>query len=463
MNRPPFHPLPEVSPAELECYLVELRRLVDHPSPFTEPAAVAALMTEVRARMSGYLPDYTHQIDPAGNLVCLPPALIPDEPILYLSAHVDTVPAHPALWTAPFAPHPAFEDENQLVAQGVNDCKAGVAAQLWLAALVAQGALTLRNVVFTFTFKEEGAGQKTGTALGAAFGHTLPAPTPGSTLLVLENTVRSDPPYTPLVYAAENSSYTIRLTGSLTTLRAAQLALADWRPVAITPTATPLPVFAWTEHPPQGHVCTAPPAKNPLLAALLASDIFTLLRAGDERSHGTVPSAIGLAQSNAADAPHRLTLTKRGNFPLTATLAELAPYDYTAVKPLTQSVGFDVNDRCSLSPVGAAFLAAADSGAVAFDRNPGASDATIIISALPPAYLETLLPLVCGPGTRSQRGATPPRFTHGPDETFVKPAGRRALSALLAILTRAGHLTPAPATRRDTDTSPTSPPSARSS
>ena len=146
-----------------------------------------------------------------------------------------------------------------------------------------------------------------------------------------------------------------------------------------------------------------------------------------------------------------------------ATLAELAPYDYTAVKPLAQSVGFDVTHRCASSPVGATFLAAADSGAVAFDRNPGASDATIITSALPPAYLEILLPLVCGPGTRSQRGATPPRFTHGPNETFVKPAGRRALSALLAVLTRAGHLTPAPATRRGTDILPTSSSSARSS
>jgi hypothetical protein len=112
-------------------------------------------------------------------------------------------------------------------------------------------------------------------------------------------------------------------------------------------------------------------------------------------------------------------------------------------------VGFDVTERCAASPVGAAFLVAVDTGAVAFDRNPGASDATIITSALTPAHREILLPLVCGPGTRSQRTAMPPRFTHGPNETFVKLAGRRALATLLAVLTRAGHVTPAPATRRD--------------
>lgn len=454
--------IPEVSPADFERYLAGLRHLVDHPSPFTEPATVTAIMDEVHRRMTRSLPNYHHDRDAAGNLICIPAEIIPSAPILYLSAHVDTVPANPSIWTSPFAPHPAFEDEDQLVAQGVNDCKAGVATQLWLAELAASDALDLQNVVFTFTFKEEGSGPKTGTALGEAFGSALPAPALGSTLLVLENTIRSDSPYLPLVYAAENSSYTIRLTGPLVVLRAAQFALADWRPVAITPITAPLSEFVWTDHQPQGHVCTAPPEKNPLLAALLAADGSTLLSAGDERSHGTVPSSIGRAQSSTPDAAHRLTLTKRGNFPLAATLAELASHDYTPVKPLAQSVGFDVTARCASSPVGAAFLVAADTGSVGFDRNPGASDATIITSALTPAYREILLPLVCGPGTRSQRSAMPPRFTHGPNETFVKPAGRRALATLLAILTRAGHVTPAPATLHDSGSSPTIPPSARS-
>lgn len=421
-------------------YLAALRWLVSQPSPFTDPAAVTALMAGVRAEMQRHLPAYAHQFDSAGNLICLPPALVADRPILYLSAHVDTVPGDAALWIAPFAPHPAFEDADQIVAQGVNDCKAGVAAQLWLAALAATGALRLHNVVFTFTFKEEGAGIKTGVTLGEAFGAALPAPTPGSTLLVLENTVRSDAPYTPLCYAAENSSYTVRLTGSLSFLRAAQLALPDWRPVSITPTDGHIADYTWTEHAPQGHVCTAPPDKNPLLSALLDPAFSALLlRAGDERSHGTIPAAIGRAPTNRVATPHRLTLTKRGLYPLPGVLSELAPYTYTAVKPLALSTGFDVTGRCHLAPVGAAFLAATASGAAAFDRNPGSSDATIITSSLPPAYRDILLPLVYGPGTRSQRRATPPRLTHGPNETFVKAAGSQSLAVLLDVLTRAGH------------------------
>ena len=430
-----------LTPADFESYLAALRWLVHTPSPFTEPAAVTALMGEVRTRMQRLLPSYICTVDVAGNLTCVPPAIDAARPLLYLSAHVDTVPSEPSLWTAPFAPHPAYEDATQLVAQGVNDCKAGVATQLWLAHLASTGAIALNNVIFTFTFKEEGAGPKTGVTLGQAFGHALPAPTTGSTLLVLENTVRSDAPYVPLCYTAESSSYTIRLTGTLTQLRAAQLTLAEWRPVSITPTATLTADFTWTHHAPLGHVCTAPAEKNPLLAALLATDARTLIRAGDERSHGTVPAAIGLAASASADVPHRLTLTKRGHFPLPDVLAELAGFEYSAVKPLALSAGFDVAARCADAPVGAAFIAAVASGHAGFDRNPGSSDATIITSSLPPAYQAQVLPLVYGPGTRSQRLASPPRLTHGPNETFLKVAGRQSLEVLLAALHRAGHIT----------------------
>jgi len=439
MTRPALrnHELP---PGSFAAYLESLRWLVDQPSSFTDPAAVTVLMAGVDSRMAALLPAYRRHLDAAGNLVCVPPSVAPGAPLLYLSAHVDTVPADASLWTPPFAPHPAFEDDTQLVAQGVNDCKAGVAAQLWLAHLASTGAIGLRNVVFTFTFKEEGAGAKTGVALGEGFGTALPAPTPGSTLLVLENTVRSAPPYVPLVYAIESSSYTIRITGSLAELGAAQRTLSHWRPVAIVPLAPLAADYSWASHPPQGHVCTAPSEKNPLLSALLGADATSLLSAGDERSHGTVPARIGRASSSVRDVPHRLTLTKRGNFPLAAVIAELAPFPYTPVKPLAQSVGFDAFDRCQSSPVGAAFLAEAAAGEAAFDHNPGASDATIITSALPVAYRDLLLPLVCGPGTRAQRDATPPRYTHGPNETFVKAAGARSLALILAVLRRAGHI-----------------------
>ena len=431
---------PSLTAAYFPAYLGELRWLVSQPTPFTEPDRVAHVMAAIQTRLRSLLPNYSGNLDPAGNLVCIPRHLSADHPLLYLSAHVDTVPFQPSLWTAPFAPHPAFEDAEQLVAQGVNDCKAGVATQLWLAQLAAADAIALHNVIFTFTFKEEGAGAKTGVALGQAIGSTLPPPTAGSVLLVLENTVHSTPPYLPLGYTAESSSYTIRLTGSLLELQAAQLQLSDWRPVSITPVEPVAGEFTWAHHPPLGHVCTAPADKNPLRAALLSADATTLLRAGDERSHGTVPAAIGRLAAANPGALHRLTLTKRGFYPLADVVTELAPFAYTPVKPLHVSAGFDVAALCHRSPLGAAVLAHAAAGAIALDQNPGSSDATIITSSMPAEHRANLLPLVYGPGTRSQRGAIPPRLTHGPNETFIKAAGQRSLTVLLEMLAAAGHV-----------------------
>jgi len=428
--------------ASFERYLAHLRWLVAHPSPFTQPEAVTALMSGVRERLARFLPTHDCSLDQAGNFIGVPHAMAMDLPILVLSAHVDTVPGDAALWTPPYAPHPPVETADELVAQGVNDCKAGVAAQLWLAEAAAQGEHTLTNVVFTVTFKEEGAGEKTGTALGRGFGSTLPAPTPGSTLLVLENTVSSKPPFVPEVYAIENSSFTIRLVGSLAELRQALAELPDWRPVAITPVAGSAGAYAWTRHEPLGHVCSAPPEANPLKAALLAAGPHQLLEAGDERSLGTVPAAIGRAASPDSAPPHRLTITKRGNYDYESVVAELGTRPYTAVKPLQISGGFDVSSRCPDNAVGRALLDLAQAGEVRFERNLGASDATIITSSMTPAHRTHLLPLVCGPGTRSQRRAAPPRLTHGPNETFVKAAGARSMALLREAISQAGHLHP---------------------
>jgi hypothetical protein len=432
--------IPPLGQASFERYLAHLRWLVDHPSPFTQPEAVRALMAGVRDRLTRFLPTHAGALDAAGNFIAVPRDLAPDRPLLVLSAHVDTVPGDPGLWTPPFAPHPAVETDAELVAQGVNDCKAGVAAQLWLAQGAAEGAWSLSNVVCTVTFKEEGAGPKSGVELGRAFGAALPVPAPGSTLLVLENTVSAKPPFTPQVYAVESSSFTIRLQGSLAELRRALTELPDWRPVALTPLEAPATPYEWLRYTPLGHVCSAPPEANPLKAALLTSAGHQFLAAGDERSLGTVPSAIGRAPSAEPDPRHRLTITKRGSYAYESVAAELAGREFTPVKPLALSGGFDVTARCPAHPIGQAFLALAQIDEVHFERNLGASDATIITSSMPPAFRDALLPLVCGPGTRSQRSATPPRLTHGPNETFIKSAGARSLALLTEVLRRAGHL-----------------------
>lgn len=417
-------------------YLAHLRWLVDTPSPFTQPDAVEGLMRELQARFEILLPGHAWRRDEAGNLLGVPRDLHPAEPLVVLSAHADTVPTEAARWAPPFRPVPHWENEAEIVGQGINDCKAGVAAQLWLAEAFGRAA-ALRNVIFSVTFKEEGAGRKTGVAIGAAFGRALPAPPPGSTLLVLENTVSVERAR-PLVYTTEASSYTIRLEGPLPELQDRQRTLPEWRPVAIAPVAGE-PEWSFVDYPPLGHVCTAPPEKNPLARALAAAGPEDLLIAGDERSLGTVPARIGFGALRGG-ARHRLTLTKRGPYPLAATRAELAPFAYTPVKPLELSAGFAADHRRGAAAVGRAFVAAVARGHAEFAANPGASDATIITAAMMDGLRENFLPIVCGPGSRAQREARPPRFTHGPNETFVKAPGRAALALLCAVLREAGHL-----------------------
>jgi hypothetical protein len=422
-----------------EAYLEHLRWLVAQPSPFTEPAKPAALIAALHRRFEGLLSTHAFHVDREGNLIGLPRDLDPAEPTLYLSAHADTVPFDPALWTAPFAPHPAWEDAHEIVAQGVNDCKAGVAFQLWLAQLAGEGRCALRQVVFTITFKEEGAGKKSSVAIGEEMGRTLPAPAAGSTLLVLENTVTSVAPYVPQVYAAESGSYAVHLFGTLPELRQALTELPTWRPIAIEPE---LPVEAEYElksYQPAGHISTADPAANPLRAAVLASQDGQLLKAGDARTTGTVPSSIGLA-AGPLGTRHRLSVTERGQPPLAQVEAQLSGRDHRPMKPLHFSTGWDATDRVSESGVGRAFLAAGEKGGALFARNPGASDATMITASLLPEYRARLLPLVCGPGTRSQRGAVPPRLTHGPNETLLKVAAERSLQLLWHVLRSSGHL-----------------------
>ena len=86
--------------ASFEVYLEELRWLVGQPSPFTEPQRVALVLAGINSRLETYLPAYRRHIDEAGNLVCLPPDFTAGRPLVFLSAHVDTVPFQPSLWTA---------------------------------------------------------------------------------------------------------------------------------------------------------------------------------------------------------------------------------------------------------------------------------------------------------------------------------------------------------------------------
>jgi hypothetical protein len=68
--------------------------------------------------------------------------------------------------------------------------------------------------------------------------------------------------------------------------------------------------------------------------------------------------------------------------------------------------------------------------------NIGCSDASIAYNTVNPSLRKNLLPVVMGPGTRSQPHTHPPRFTHGRNETFDKDSGRKAMVYITDVLSR---------------------------
>jgi hypothetical protein len=430
-----------VKPAVFDVFLHHLRQLVDIPSPFTSPEAVNGLIVSVKATLQRMLPNYTCLCDASGNLICSPKHVEPSEPILYLSAHADTVPAEADLWNAPFRPYPHWEDSHSIVGQGVNDCKAGLAAIVWLADLSARSYLSLKNVVLLITFKEEGPGAKTAVELARQFGKSIPAPVLGSTLLVLENTGSPIAPFVPFAFDAENSSFTIYIDGTLSQIGAAMALLDHWRLVSIYPLHHGDYNYAWKELPSSGHVCSAPAGSGSLESLLAVANDAQVICAGDGHSFATLPARVGIA-SSAIPKSHRSIFTKRGAFSLEDIASQLKLVDYAPAKPFAISGGFDSTTRRNLSAFGRALTQAEAEGAISICRNPGSSDATIISSSIQAEYMDLLIPFVFGPGTRSQRDVSLPRLTHGPNETFVKFSGSTNLAILLELMATCGHSCP---------------------
>ena len=77
---------------------------------------------------------------------------------------------------------------------------------------------------------------------------------------------------------------------------------------------------------------------------------------------------------------------------------------------------------------------------IAYTYNIGASDATIILRSMDPNLSNTILPIVMGPGSRSQRSANPPRLTHGKNETFDKHSGQQVLIYIISVLQEMGFV-----------------------
>ena len=414
-------------------YFAHLRNLAALPSVFTRPGDVEHAMAYCKTALSSALSGYTIREDKGKNLLALPGSIDRQKPIVYLSAHVDTVDADKTEWDAPFSPFEPYEDEAELVGRGVSDCKAGVAFQLFLAELAGAGELCLENLIFTVTFKEEGAGDKSAAHIGRDLGKSLPVSEAETLLFVLENTVTTGESPCLGLYTAERSNFVIEVTGPLAELRRTLDHLPSWNPVCIYPDTPP---DAWPETLTQkgGHVCSVPRDKNRLTDIILTAENSDLLCAGTPDSFGVIPTEI--KRGNAPEpTAHTLVLSNRTFDGLASVRRQLTGLCYRELKAFSISPGMDMRNRWAGSTLQRAVDAMGTQPLpVTLDHNTGISDASTIVNTMAPPLADRFFPVVIGPGTRSQRQATPQRLTHGKNETFDKKTGIQGTSVIFNLL-----------------------------
>jgi hypothetical protein len=423
-------------------YLSYLKDLIAMRTVFTDPTGIKQAIQYCRDTLAQNLSGWHVDFDAKHNLIARPQTVNPAKPIIYLSAHIDTVDADAIEWAGPCHPFDPFEDEREIRGRGASDCKAGVAYQLFLALLHARHLLHLENIIFTITFNEEGSGDKTATEIGRHFGTSLPVSESATYFMVLENNVRPLTLPVLCVYHRERGNFVIRTKGLLEHLQTWLKKSHAWNPVCITPD-TGTEDCAWeTVHQESRHACSVPREDNLLYRTILDAAPNTVLKAGQARNFGVVPAAIALSKTPCPVA-HTLILSNRSFDTLEEVQHQLQGLAYEEMKPFAFSQGLDQRQALSQSPL-AQILEDCRTGELAIELtdNIGCSDASIIYNTVTPELREKVLFLVIGPGTRSQPHAQPPRFTHGRNETFDKESGRNAMVYIANVLSRMGALQP---------------------
>ena len=132
-----------------------------------------------------------------------------------------------------------------------------------------------------------------------------------------------------------------------------------------------------------------------------------------------------------------LILSNRSFDALDRVQKQVQGLSYEEMKPFSFSQGMDVRQKLSQSPLAECLAdCRTEDLDIELTDNIGCSDASIVYNTVNPAIRKKLLPIIMGPGTRSQAHADPPRFTHGRNETFDQESGRQAMIYITDVLSR---------------------------
>jgi len=132
---------------DFETYLQCLRKLVAFPTLFSRPDQIETAMCWCQDFLTHNLKGYHIYRDRKQNLIACPEDLDLSRDTIYLSAHMDTVDAAPLELDEPFAPLSLYDDDPQMVARGVSDCKTGVAFEIFLGKLTGTQEIRLSNLI----------------------------------------------------------------------------------------------------------------------------------------------------------------------------------------------------------------------------------------------------------------------------------------------------------------------------
>lgn len=408
-------------------YLKHLRELVKRKSVFTEPKDVEHAMQYCVEVFERNLKNHKIYRDTGRNLIAIHEGIDVSKDIVYLSAHVDTVDAKAGLWSEPYAPFEPYEDEKEIVARGVNDCKAGVALILWMSEMDL-GA----QVIYTVTFKEEGPGEKTALEVGRELGKSLPVSEKDTYFLVFENNVRVKKKPVLCVYASERSNYAVEVDGTLSEIQEWLRELPNFNPVSCFPKVESEDI-EWKIHEQQGgHICSVPREENLLMELIMEAEATDLIKAGKSGNFSVVPAEI-LMGRGTEERVHTLVMGNRsfdsiekveGDLKILPTHKRLKPFEYAC--------GFNIEEKFKRNKISELLVGNGEID-IELTYNVGGSDGTHVFAVMNSELKERFYPIVMGPGCRSQRNVEPARLTHGKNETFDKRCGEVACKYITGL------------------------------
>jgi hypothetical protein len=368
--------------------------------------------------------------DEAGNLVSISNRFDTRRNALYLSAHIDTVDANPAEWRSSTDPFKAVETPTHIIGRGANDCKAGVALMLLFSQM--QGLLPLDNVVFLFSYREEGNRAKTSVQIGKDLGGVIPLSDAGNIVLCLENTIKIDQDrYFIEIYDCEPCNVFISITDYLPNIRQFLIANPKWKPVFIKPVGgTSQLAFASSRSGTSGHVATVENAGNVIYDAIIHSH-DQALNGGDDLQTSVVDNHVDLFDA-PVPALHQVILNCRSVMTVEELKQSISRLNYREYHPFEFGSGSDRRVKLERSFVKQLIRdMPCERIQPRFMCNPGRSDASAIWNTT--KHQDKIDILTMGPGTRAHADHGIMRKTHGPDEGFHKQSGHLAIDYILNL------------------------------